>query len=83
MLMSSVTNMIVHRSKSEGSNLIARIEILLYVQVTRERIRQIEFKALRKLKDPQRCSVLREYAAPRAPDAQARSNASARRSSKQ
>ncbi len=31
------------------------------VQVTRERIRQIEFKALRKLKDPQRCSVLREY----------------------
>ncbi|KAL0031567.1 hypothetical protein WJX77_007581 [Trebouxia sp. C0004] len=29
--------------------------------VTRERIRQIEFKALRKLKDPQRCSVLKSY----------------------
>ncbi|KAL3142507.1 hypothetical protein ABBQ38_002831 [Trebouxia sp. C0009 RCD-2024] len=29
--------------------------------VTRERIRQIEFKALRKLKEPQRCSVLKTY----------------------
>jgi RNA polymerase primary sigma factor len=30
-------------------------------QVTRERIRQIEAKALRKLKHPSRCKKLRDY----------------------
>ncbi len=39
------------------------------MQVTRERIRQIEFKALRKLKEPQRCSVLKSYTDPAQPEA--------------
>ncbi|MBQ5499029.1 MAG: RNA polymerase subunit sigma, partial [Treponema sp.] len=36
-------------------------EVGLYFEVTRERIRQIEAKALRRLRHPRRASGLRDY----------------------
>ena len=36
-------------------------EIGLYFNVTRERIRQIEAKALRRLRNPRRATTLRDY----------------------
>ena len=36
-------------------------EVGLYFNVTRERIRQIEAKALRRLRHPRRASGLRDY----------------------
>ncbi len=36
-------------------------EVWLEFQLTRERVRQIEWKALNKLRDPSRAKMLRDY----------------------